>query len=44
MITGLHFSAGKVRGLLQGRVAQEDLDRQADALLVAAATKRLAAG
>jgi len=41
---GVLLSTGKVRGLLQGRVAQEDLDRQADALLVAAAAKRLAAG
>jgi hypothetical protein len=38
------FSIGKVRGLLKGRVPDEELEAKAQALLDAAATKRLAAG
>jgi hypothetical protein len=38
------FSLGKVRALLQGRVPDEELDAKAQALLDAAAAKRLAAG
>jgi hypothetical protein len=38
------LSAGKVRGLLRGKVAEAELETKADHLLEAAVTKRLAAG
>ncbi len=41
---GALLSEQKVRGLLEGRVTAEEIDAKAQALLDAAATKRLAAG
>ncbi|HEX8206023.1 MAG TPA: AAA family ATPase [Solirubrobacteraceae bacterium] len=41
---GAVLSTTKVRGLLAGKVAEEDVAAKADALLVAAAAKRLQAG
>lgn len=38
------LSLGKVRGLLQGRVADEEIESKAHALLDSAAAKRLAGG
>jgi hypothetical protein len=42
--SGALFSLGKVRSLLEGRVAAEQLDEKAGALLDAAARKRLTEG
>ena len=41
---GAVFSTVKVRGLLAGKVAEEEIDAKAGALLTAAAAKRLQAG
>ena len=41
---GALLSLGKVRGLLQGKVPAEEMDAKAQALLDAAATKRLTSG
>jgi len=41
---GVVFTLGKIRGLVQGRVPEEELEERATALQQAAVTKRLQAG